>query len=196
MVGPNTRCDDSCRMFGLFLGALTMSGFDLGNTNSADAINTITAAKPARPANRELVSIALRLLAMREMSRAQFVEKLTAREFSGEETAEAVAWCTAEGWLNDTRFASVTARRLSQKYGSTRVARTLKQKGVHSDAVIDAIAVLQETELMRARAVWARKFAALPTSADRRAKQVRYLQVRGFSFAVIKQVLSGVTDDT
>ena len=43
----------------------------------------------------------------------------------------------------------------------------------------------------RCRAVWARKFAALPASAEERARQMRFLQYRGFSSAAIRSVLRG-----
>jgi regulatory protein len=151
----------------------------------------IAMANVPKPDNRELVSASLKLLAMRDMSRMQFEEKMAKREFSPEEIAEAVAWCEAEGWLNESRYAEVAARRLGQKYGATRVAQTLRQKGVNDEAVAQAIADMADTEFSRARNVWARKFDAIPESAEVRSKQTRYLQSRGFSFAIIKRVLSG-----
>ena len=57
-------------------------------------------ANAPKPTNREIVSASLRLLAMRDMSRAEFERKLAAKEFTPEEIAEAVVWCEAEGWLN------------------------------------------------------------------------------------------------
>jgi regulatory protein len=151
--------------------------------------------KPPKPENREIVSASLKLLAMRDMSRIQFVDKLTKKEFNEHDINEAVAWCEAEGWLNEPRYAEVAARRLSHKYGASRVAATLRQKGVDDETVMSTIAAMKDGEFSRARSVWARKFDALPDASEIRAKQTRYLQSRGFSFAVIKRVLSGEVDE-
>ena len=162
-------------------------------SHSADshaATQTMSHAAP-KPQNRELVSASLRMLAMRDMSRMQFVQKLSAKAFASEEIGVAVAWCEAEGWLNEARYADVTARRLGQKYGASRISHTLRQKGVNDLAIAETVAILRESELARALRIWSRRFAAIPDSADARVKQTRYLQSRGFSFDVIKQILSG-----
>ncbi len=142
-----------------------------------------------KPANREIVSASLRLLAMRDMSRIEFERKLAAKEFTPEDIAEAVVWCEAEGWLNEARYAEVTARRLGHKYGASRIAQTLKQKGVPESTVADAVNGMRDTEVARARDVLDRKFHQLPTSAEERAKQIRYMQTRGFGYDVIKKAL-------
>jgi regulatory protein len=151
--------------------------------------------KTPKPENREIVSASLKLLAMRDMSRVQFVDKLTKKEFNAEDISEAVAWCEAEGWLNEARYAEVAARRLGHKYGASRVAATLRQKGVNDEAVASTINAMKDSEFSRAKAVWIRKFETLPDTADARAKQTRYLQSRGFSFAIIKRVLSGEVEE-
>ena len=153
-------------------------------------------AKPQKPENREIVSASLKLLAMRDMSRVQFVDKLTKKEFNTEDIREAVAWCEAEGWLNEARYAEVAARRLGHKYGASRVAATLRQKGVNDEAVASTINAMKDSEFSRAKGVWMRKFETLPDTADARAKQTRYLQSRGFSFAMIKRVLSGEVEES
>jgi len=147
--------------------------------------------KASKPENREVVSASLKLLAIRDMSRSQFVDKLKKKEFNEHDINAAIAWCEAEGWLNEARYAEVAARRLGHKYGASRVAATLRQKGVNDDAVTHTIAAMKEGEFSRACSVWARKFDQLPDAAEVRAKQTRYLQSRGFSFAVTKRVLAG-----
>jgi regulatory protein len=147
-----------------------------------------------KPTNRDLVTASLRLLALRDMSRVEFVKKLKANkhhEFTADEIAAAVAWCEADGWLNEARYAEVASRRLGNRYGSVRVAATLKQKGVDVDIIAERMSAMKDSELARAREVWARKFDAPPMDAATRAKQTRYLQTRGFSFAIVKQVLAG-----
>ena len=201
--------------------------------------------KPDKPANRELVSAALRLLARRDMSRREFITKLTQIssprnkaqspkgssgwrskeqkraaidsskessstatdsafetgnndslvEFTPDEIEAVTAWCAAEGFLNETRFAEGKARSLGARYGAKRVGATLKQKGVAEEVIAETVSVLKETDLARARAMWLRKFSEPATSANDRNKQIRYLQLRGFGFDVIKRVINGATDE-
>lgn len=149
----------------------------------------------AKPENREIVTASLRLLAMRDMSRAQFVDKLTAKEFGPEEIEQVVAWCEAEGWLNEARFAEVAGRRLGYKYGTSRIAQTLRQKGVQAETITATVETMKDTEFARAREVWTRKFDNLPTDGETRTKQTRYLLSRGFSYAIVKRVLGGELPD-
>ncbi len=151
--------------------------------------------KTPKPENRELVSASLKLLAMRDMSRLQFTDKLAKKEFTPNEIAEAVVWCEAEGWLNESRYADIMTRKLGYKYGASRIAQTLRQKGVNDEAIAESVANMQGSEFDRAQAVWSRKFDAPPIDAGQRTKQTRYLQSRGFGFGVIKRVLAGEQPD-
>ena len=156
-----------------------------------DSLNTDAVFVAIKPDNKALVTAALRLLARRDYPRAEFIRKLDAVEFGREEIEAAADWCHAQGFLNETRFAESTSRRLGAKYGTQRVAHTLRQKGVAEDHVTAAISTLKESEPDRAAALWTRKFGRVAESADEKSKQIRYLQSRGFSFAVIKQVIAG-----
>jgi regulatory protein len=164
----------------------------LNASDDADALSgETTNSHVPKPQNRELVSASLRLLTMRDMSRIEFQRKLAVKGYEQTDIAEAAAWCIAEGWLNEARFAEVAARRLGHKYGASRVAQSLKQKGVTESAIEETITALKATELDRARAMWMRKFGEVATSADAKAKQMRYLQTRGFSYAVAKEAVRG-----
>jgi regulatory protein len=161
--------------------------------NIVDALAGDTSAA-AKPDNRQLLSRALALLSSREMGRAEFVAKLIASGFEKAEVEEAVAWCQAQGFLNETRYVEGVARRLSVKYGASRVASTLRGKGVTEDAIADALPDLKVSELEQARLLWARKFGSPGQNAADKAKQMRYLQSRGFSFDTIKKVVRGDLD--
>ena len=106
----------------------------------------------------------------------------------------AADWCLAQGFLNESRYVEGTARRLSAKYGVSRVTHTLRSKGVTEQAIAEVTPDLKENELAQARAIWTRKFREPPVDANARAKQIRHLQSRGFSFDIIKRVITGVTD--
>ncbi len=143
-----------------------------------------------KPENKALVSAALRILSRRDYPRAEFISKLTSTEFDKAEVEAAADWCHAQGFLNETRFAESTSRRLGAKYGAQRVAHTLRQKGVAEEQVSAVMSTLKDSEQERASALWTRKFGRIAESADEKSKQIRYLQARGFSFAIIKQVLA------
>jgi regulatory protein len=145
----------------------------------------------AKPENRELLSRALALLSRRDASRAEFIARLIAAGYEKSEVEGAADWCVAEGFLNEARYVESAARRLSARYGVSRVTRALRDKGVTDEAIAGVTPDLRENELAQARAVWTRKFREPPVDANARTKQIRYLQSRGFSFAIIKQVIRG-----
>ncbi len=155
------------------------------------ALRAVLAMGAPKPANRELVSAALRLLARRDMSRKEFTTKIGRGEFSVDEIESVTAWCAAEGFLNEARYAEGKARVLGNRYGARRVGATLKQKGVIDELVETAVTALKETDFARAREMWLRKFGEPATDQNSRNKQVRYLQSRGFGFDVIKRVIKG-----
>ena len=145
-----------------------------------------------KPEDKALVSAALKLLARRDFSRSEFISMLMSAEF-GKDDVEAVAdWCHEQGFLNETRFAELASRRLGEKFGSKRVAHTLRQKGVAEEQVSAIVLTLNESEQDRARALWIRKFGKVAESAGEKSKQIRYLQSRGFSFSTIKLVITGL----
>ena len=72
----------------------------------------VTEVEPAKPENRELLSRALALISRRDLSRAEFVNKLVTREFDKAEVEAAADWCAAQGFLSESRYAEGAARRL------------------------------------------------------------------------------------
>lgn len=149
-----------------------------------------------KPENKALVSAALKLLSRRDYSRTEFIKKLCASEFDEADVEAAAEWCHAQGFLNESRFAESTSRRLGAKYGVQRVAHTLRQKGVAEDQVSEIISTLKDSEQDRASALWTRKFGKIAESGEEKSKQIRYLQSRGFSFAIIKQVIARAADES
>ena len=146
---------------------------------------------PPKPNNKALVSAAQRLLARRDYCRSEFIAKLQKADFQTDEIATAADWCHAQDFLNESRYTASTSRRLGSKYGVQRVAHTLRQKGVTEDHVAIAIDTLRQSESTRAYALWARRFRTIAETPEEKSRQIRYLQARGFGFAVIKHVMAG-----
>lgn len=152
---------------------------------------------------------ALQYLARREYSRAELRGKLlphvkTGEDFglhsdsssdsSGPVDLDALLDdLTARGWLSDARAATQLLHAKRSRFGTQRIAHDLRQKGISEELVSAALPALKESELEAARSVWQRKFGTLPQDAGEKARQMRFLQSRGFGFEVIFQVLRQTT---
>ena len=135
----------------------------------------------------ELRARALRLLARREHSRTELERKLSPHAGSSEELKGLLSGLKQKNQLSEERFAEERARRLSRKYGAARIRQDLKAKGV-SEELIERVSPADELE--RARAILDRKYREPASSREDRAKRMRFLQGRGFSFDIIRSVLS------
>ncbi len=132
---------------------------------------------------------ALALLARREHTRVELARKLDAAGFDASEVQPLLDELEAKNWLSDRRFAESWVADHRAKSGSVKLAYELRQHGV-PDAVIDEVLGSEEDgELERARAVWRKKFGTPPADAAEKARQMRFLQSRGFELALIRRVL-------
>jgi len=138
---------------------------------------------------------AIRLLAGREHTRAELARKLAGHAGPEDDLSALLDELALRGQLSESRYAEARARQLSRKYGAARIAQELRAKGLPKEAAEAAAAAARVTELERARDVWSRKFGAPPDTREERAKQVRFMQSRGFSFDTIRAVTGGTEDD-
>jgi regulatory protein len=132
---------------------------------------------------------AMRYLARREHSRAELHAKLQPYAQEGENLDAVLDELEKRNWLSDARAASQWVDAKRSRFGSQRIAHELRQKGIAEKLIDEAIPHLKETELDSAREVWHRKFGVLPQDQKEKARQVRFLQSRGFSLDTIFKVL-------
>lgn len=137
----------------------------------------------------DLRARALACLARREYSRQELARKLAPHAEEEAALESLLDDLQARGWLSETRFVEQMIRVRQEKFGSRRIVHELREKGVAEQAIQAALPHLKESELETARAVWARKFGNPPQDAKERAKQMRFLQSRGFGLDVIGKVL-------
>ena len=137
---------------------------------------------------------ALRLLAGREHTRAELARKLARHVSQGDDLEALLEELSRSNHLSEGRYAEARARQLSRKFGAARIAQELRAKGLSKEAAAAATGGARDTELERAREVWRRKFRSAPGTREERAKQIRFLQSRGFSFDAIRAV-TGVTEE-
>jgi len=133
---------------------------------------------------------ALKFLTRREYSRAELKGKLAPHAESEEQLEVLLDNLQAEHLLSDQRYANQRVMARAGRYGNARLAQELRTTGVADE---DIAAALEEggDEASRCRAVWRKKFSVLPASPEERAKQMRFLQYRGFSGEAIRRVLRG-----
>lgn len=135
---------------------------------------------------------ALQLLTRRDHSRAELKTKLSGEAESAEQLDAVLDRLESERLLSDHRYASQRVIARARRYGNGRITQELRQRGVSDEDIASAIPEAgDETE--RCLAVWTRKFSQPPCSAEERAKQIRFLQYRGFSGEAIKQTLRRAT---
>ena len=135
---------------------------------------------------------ALRLLARREHSRAELGRKLAAHAEGPAEVGRVLDEMERRGWLSEQRVVEQMVHARRARFGARRIERDLLAKGISGEAIASVRPELKGSELEAARAVWRRKFGARPprTPAER-ARQVRFLQGRGFDLDVILKVIKG-----
>ena len=132
---------------------------------------------------------AMRYLARREHSRAELYGKLLPYVQEGEDLEAVLDELEKRNWLSDVRAATQWVGAKRGRFGAQRIAHELRQKGIAEELIAEAVPQLKETELEAAREVWLKKFGVLPRDAKEKARQVRFLQSRGFSLDVTLKVL-------
>lgn len=106
----------------------------------------------------------------------------------------------AKNWLSDRRFAESYVADHRRREGAVKLTHALRQRGIADDLIAEVLSALNtrhddDSEVARARSVWRKKFATPPGSQQERAKQMRFLQGRGFSIETIRLAMSpGDTD--
>jgi regulatory protein len=139
---------------------------------------------------------ALTLLARREHSRLELERKLSPHAQSAEELASLLDDLVQCGWLSEQRVIEQVVHARRGKLGSRRIRQELLDKGIAAELVAEALAQLKDGEVDAARALWQKKFGSLPHDAAGRARQVRFMQGRGFALEVILKVMrQGGKDD-
>jgi regulatory protein len=132
---------------------------------------------------------ALQALARRELSRAELEARLLQHVTETDDLAALLDDLEKRGWLSDARALEQTVRTRSARFGTQRIAHELRQKGISEELINATIPQMKQGELEAARNVWQRKFATFPQDQKEKAKQVRFLQSRGFSMEVIFRVM-------
>ncbi|MBW8370054.1 MAG: recombination regulator RecX [Thiobacillus sp.] len=146
----------------------------------------------AAPKAADLRERALRLLARREHSRAELARKLEQAGFVDGDIQSVLDEFETRGWLSDRRFAESYVADHRARAGSIKLAYDLRLRGVSNSIIKAVIGEDRDSELERAREVWKKKFRSAAADAAEKAKQIRFMQSRGFSQEIIQKTLRAI----
>jgi regulatory protein len=138
--------------------------------------------------------VAMNLLARREHSRAELKTKLLAREFNETEVDDAIADLATRDLVSDERFAEAfTNSRVRRGQGPVRIRQELRQRGVEAAVIHRCLDTLAPDWADVAGATRLKKFgAAPPADYKEKARQMRFLQYRGFTTEQINSAFDTV----
>lgn len=139
---------------------------------------------------------AIQLLARRDYSVRELQNKLHAA-FDPEQVEQVLSALAEQGLQSDERFANGLVRgRISQGHGPIRIQAELKQKGIEQSLIQQAMDANEVDWFEQALATYQRRFGTHhATDMKVRAKQMRFLQYRGFSLDQIRYALDFDPED-
>ena len=135
-------------------------------------------------------------LARREHGRVELQAKLTNFGFDAGIAEDAVSELVADGLQSDSRFVEAFVRsRISQGKGPTRIRADLREKGVDDSFVSDGLQEAEQDWYELALDVRLKKFGPeRPADFKEKARQMRFLQSRGFDPDHIQAAVSAGDD--
>lgn len=125
---------------------------------------------------------AMDYMARREHGRVELLVKVTAAGFDADVAENAIVKLTEEGLQSDRRFVEAFIRsRIDQGKGPTRIRAELGQRGIVENLIDNGLTDVQQNWHDLARGVRQKKFGAgRPADFETKARQMRFLQYRGF----------------
>lgn len=145
-------------------------------------LNMNTTPPPTSLSLKSLRSKALAMLTRREHSQLELQQKLAELGADDSQIKSILDEFIAQSWQSDTRFTDVFIRSYARKgQGALNIKQELKQRGITDKELIepflaehDWFELAQQTRL--------KKFGEdLPIERKEQARQLRFLQYRGFS---------------
>lgn len=141
---------------------------------------------------KEVLQKALDLLARREHSLLELRHKLLKRAFPESVIEIVLSEISTHGWQSDERFAeSYIYARKQSLYGPERIRQELIERGVSEEVFSEHLQDNDSSWFDLAETLKIKKFGkGVPKEFKEKAKQMRFLQYRGFTASQIKQVFS------
>lgn len=142
--------------------------------------------------------MAVRWLARREYSRMELSQRLRQKGVEPADIERALDELAAAGYLSDARYAQAVVAQRAGRYGRRAIIHALKERGIGAEDAAGALAPLAGAdEYAEAQALWRQRFGTAAANERDKARQVRFLQARGYSLSVALRVMraAGHRDD-
>lgn len=142
---------------------------------------------------REARKKAMDYLARREYGRQELQLKLMGAGFEKPIAQATVEQLAGEGLQDDARFTESFVRsRVHQGKGPVRIRMELERRGIDAGTICQMLDDSAEDWRLLAREVRIRKFgAAVPSEFREKARQMRFLQYRGFDTEQVQAAVAG-----
>lgn len=135
-------------------------------------------------------------LARREHGRAELTRKLTKFGFEPDTSDDAIAGLIEDGLQSDQRFVDAFIQsRINQGKGPSRIRVELKERGLNGSDIDNGLTDAGQDWFVLAAEVRRKKFGpGKPADFSTKAKQMRFLQYRGFEQDHIQAAVSQDSD--
>lgn len=151
--------------------------------------------KPKTLTGQRLRSYAFALLTRRDYSKAELITKLNLYAINPDEVANLVEELAQQNYQSDQRVAELTlASQIRKGKGLQRIKQALKAKQLDAELITEE---LQEVDWHdQAYQLKVKKFGEeVETDPKIKAKQVRFLQYRGFDMGVIMKAIARTSEE-
>ncbi len=134
---------------------------------------------------------AMQLLSRRDHGEYELYQKLALKGYSEDDIQQAVNFCLDHNYLDDLRYAKSQIRQHVYKgHGERRIRQELNQKRVAESVIELALEEEPQDWFELAKQAAEKKFKGVKAQDQKEyAKQVRFLQYRGYSFEQIAYAL-------
>ena len=144
--------------------------------------------------NKEILHSAIGLLSRREHSILELKQKLSAKATDDVESQvidEVIEYLIENDYVSNERYAeSVIRNKISRGYGWQYIKQALKQNGIDSYIANQALEEQEVDWYVQAELAYQKRFGDMAiTDQKDKAKRIRFMQYRGFSFDEIAWLL-------
>jgi regulatory protein len=137
--------------------------------------------------SREIKESCLRLLARREHSQKELLNKLLVKGLAKDDILAVIDELAQQGWQSDSRYAeSYTRHRIQKGYGPIFIAYELRKNGIDAVNFEDIMQKMADSWMELLEQVYIKKYGHdLLLDRNEWAKRSRFLMQRGFSGTMI-----------
>lgn len=148
--------------------------------------------------NEKIRQTALELLTRRDYAQRELIQKLKAKGHPLHEIELVIHRLAETGLINEKRFTENYIRKQASKgQGPQSILIKLKAYGITDETIAELLKITDNAWFSEIHKVWQKRFKnTLPHDLKSRAKQMRFLQYRGFTREQIDNLFSSLSFST